>query len=170
MLNKLQVWDIEEDESVQQIDKFKITDKSGAEWALRKIAAHQTAMTENEELATKEHERIDTWLTNENQKHINGISYLKSMLNEFMLTEVAKDEKCRSIKLPHGTLRMRKMPLKWEFDDVKTIAYLENNYPDMVQLIKKFDKAKVKEIVKKTGEIWDGLQIIEQEDKFEVEV
>jgi hypothetical protein len=40
----------------------------------------------------------------------------------------------------------------------------------MIQIIKKYDKSKVKELIKKSGETWDGVSIEEQPDKFEVEV
>lgn len=169
MINKLQLAEIEEEQE-QSKDIFKITDKASAEWALRKIAAHKAVIDENISIANAEHERISQWVLKENAKHQMDIEFFENALHEYMKQENLINPECRSIKLPHGTIRLRKMPQKWDFDDEKTINYLEQNYPEMIQIIKKYDKSKVKELVKNTGETWDGLRIEEQPDKFEVEV
>jgi hypothetical protein len=179
MINKLQLAEIKQAEdiaftatinNITDAPAYEITDKAGAEWALRKIASCKAAMRENQEMADAEIQRIREWLESENSELQSSITFFESKLAEYMQKENAQDPKCRSIKLPHGTIRLRKMPLKWEFDDDKTITYLEQNYPDMIQIIKKYDKSKVKELIKKSGETWDGVSIEEQPDKFEVEV
>lgn len=174
-MNNLDLAEIYEAETLieygeNEHERFKVTDKASAEWCLRKIAAYKREIQENEELVKAEIQRLNDWLTRVNQQAIERINYLTGLLQEYMMQEVAKDPKCRSIKLPHGTIRFRKQQPEWTFDDEKVLSWLKQNRPDLIQIIEKYNKNDVKKLIKETGEIIDGVEIQFREDKFEVEV
>lgn len=169
-MDNLLRYEIEEAEEIIQDNSFHITDKASAEWALRKIRAYKQQIKENEELYNAEIQRLNEWLESVNKKANDNIDYFTALLQEYMIKELEKDPKNRSIKLPSGTVRFRKQQPEWQFDEEKVINWLKNNKPELVKVIEKFDKNDVKKIVKETGEIVDGVKIESREDKFEVDV
>lgn len=165
-MNKLQLAEIEEVQEVQQ--GFRVTDKGNAEWCVRKVQALNVQIAENNALASAEIERVKTWQESENRKAQDDINYFTGLLEQYMREIHEHDSKTRSIKLPHGVIRLKKQQPEFKMDEDKTLKWLKENYPDKVKVVEDFSKADVKKIVKETGEVWDGLEIIERDFKFEV--
>lgn len=169
-MDNLLRYEIEEAEQTIQDNSFHVTDKASAEWALRKIRAYKQQIKENEELYNAEIQRLNEWLESVNKKANDNINYFTALLQEYMIKELEKDPKSRSIKLPSGTVRFRKQQPEWQFEDEKVISWLKSNKPELIRTIEKYDKNDIKKIVKETGEIIDGIKIENREDKFEVDV
>ncbi|MCT4593145.1 MAG: host-nuclease inhibitor Gam family protein [Anaeromicrobium sp.] len=171
-MNKLQVLEINEFEKVQEEmrEGFRVEDKGQVEWCLRKVQALQAEIKDNNTLADQEIMRINKWREDENKKAEDSINFFKGLLEEYMRSVNAEDEKVRSMKLPHGIIRLKKQQPEFKFHEEKTIAWLKENYPDKIKIVEKFSKTDVKKIVKDTGEVFDGLEIVQRDYKFEMEV
>ena len=155
---------------------FKITDMSTAEWAMRKIKESENEIEKLEAHAKSEKERIDNWLKEASETHKNTIEHFTNHLRFYLETENKK-----SIKLINGTLSKRKRQPKWELEDKETLVkQLENKglqelirikkEPDLSEIKKAFDVVEGKAINTETGEIIEGINVIEQEDSFSVRV
>ncbi len=161
---------IEYDEYENEHQKFKVADKASAEWCLRKIAAYKKEMQENQDIVNAEIQRLNEWLTQVNKHSQERIDYLTGLLQEYLTKVAEEDPKCKSIKLPHGTIRFKKQQPEWIYNDEKILKWLKQNKPELIQIIEKYNKNDIKRLVKETGEIIDGVEIQFKEDKFEVEV
>ena len=99
-----------------------------------------------------------------------------------MDTVKAKETKTqKSYKLPSGTLKVKYQKPEYKRDDAKLTEFLKNNYISYVETVYKpkwadFKKATNfitkdgKAIIEDTGEVIDGVEVIEREPTFEVEI
>jgi hypothetical protein len=165
-MNKLEAFEIDEIETTD--DKFKIIDKSQAEWALRKIQTLKKLKEENSKIVEEEIFKLKQWEEIENKKADESIEYFVSLLQDFMVRCLEMNPNVRSVKLPHGVIRFKKQQPAWIYDDSKILTWLKENKPDLVVIKEDYDKNKLKKLVKETGEIIEGLKIESREDKFEV--
>ena len=141
---------------------FQVSDQQSAEWTVRKIAEHRKRQKEVDELLQAELFRLKQWAQKEMEKEENNIAYLESLLMPWA------QEQGKSISLPSGRVRFRKVPDKFIYDDQAIITWAKQHLPEAVRIKEEPDKAAIKAHVKATGELPDGLTIEPQEPKFEV--
>jgi len=179
-MNILQQHELNDLPNQEEREKFKIKDISSANWALRKISAAKNAIKEREELANNEADRIKFWLEEETKKLKEDIEFFTYLLQEYHQDELKKDKKAKTIKLPYGTLKMRKQQPEYQRDDKIILDWVKNNKEEMLipqepklnwsELKKNIKSVKGKAIDSDTGEIIPGITIIDRSDKFSVDV
>lgn len=175
-MNLLEQVEIEEFENYEK-EAFAINDLETAHWAFKKIAALNSKIKEKEDLATAEVERIKQWLTDETKSDNESISYFESLLVQYYQAERSKDAKFK-LSTPHGKVTSRKRQPAWTFDDDATIAYLEANNPDNVEIKKTFNKTEIKKmfkvaddkgtVVDENGEVVPFVSAVPQGDSYTV--
>ncbi|MHB8172123.1 MAG: host-nuclease inhibitor Gam family protein [Thermincolia bacterium] len=165
--------------------KFEVTDKSSAEWVMRKIAKLnkdiseiQNIVTEQTEPLRQEIKQIEEWGQNETEKASSHVKFLESFLEPFHRKLIEIDPKAKTIKLPHGKMEIRKQQPKIEKDDKTLLTWLKKGKMDNfikteetpkwgeLKELTKIEKGKV--IYTETGEIVEGVTAIDRPDKFEV--
>lgn len=175
---------IDESEKKEVHDFFdserKITSKEEANYFIRKIKEMNSSIASINETADseikKQTERINTWRDQTTKSYSFLIQEYTSFLRDFWI-ENGND---KTMKLSHGSLCMRKMKDKEEYDADILDNFLEQNalyqYTNRVP-----NKAKIKEniTVDENGFAFlnidnhhqikvEGLKYIKQEPKFEV--
>lgn len=157
-------------EEQEQRERFRIEDKSQAAWALRKMSKIKAEMDENIMTAQAEMERIVGWRDGENEKLQRSVSFFEGLLHEYFLTLRESDPKLKTMKLPHGTLKMRKQQPQYEYDEETLLPWAKENLPEAVVIKEAVAKTPVKKYVQETGEMVPGVTITERPEKFSVEV
>lgn len=158
----------------------EITSKESANYYIRKVKELQAELKEIEETAEieekKQLQRIEEWKTSTSKQYQFLIDRYVGMLRDFWMK--AGDNK--TMKLSQGSLCMRKMRNKTDFDEDKVLAFLrEYNLTDYIENKQIVNKSVLKEnmdidgncaFIDAAGEKLkiDGINIIEQEPKFEV--
>jgi len=168
----------------KQDDYFIIDNDQKANWALRKIRHLKNKKNKNEEFAKteikaiqKEIDAVNSWLESENGTLNNDIEYLEMKLKYYALDLRDDDPELKTHKLPFGQLQFRKQRKKWKYEDDKLLEFAEKNIKDTVKIKKQVDKRKLKQkikvvgdkaVVADTGEVIEGIKVIERGEKFKV--
>ena len=141
---------------------FSVKDQQTAEWVVRRIAESRKRQNEIDELYQAEMFRLKTWKEKEMQKEQSNIEYFETVLKPWA------QEQGKSVSLPSGKVRFRKMQDKFIYDDQMVIAWAKQHLPEAIRVKEELEKKAIKDHVKATGELPDGLSIEQQEPKFEV--
>lgn len=154
-------------------DGFVIDTDAKAEWALKKIAE-----------ARADRDRWVAWYTDKiaeikAQTDFDTLN-LEHMLEEYFATVPHKKTKTQeSYKLPGGKLVLKTQNPEYNRDDARVIDWLKKNgQAQFVKVEEKLDWAALKgatavfdgHIVTEDGEIIDGVEVINRDAKFVVEV
>lgn len=164
------------EERIKNEDRFVIDDESKADWALRKIKEHQQKIDEAKKLAEKEKEKIDEWFNDIKIKKERQINNLESLLAEYAMQKRKEDKNFKTMKLPNGRFGFRKQPLKWKYDNEKVVETLEKlGMTDLVRIKKEPKKSDIKKVFEvvngkavnpETGEVVEGIEVINQGESF----
>jgi hypothetical protein len=181
MQNTLRKENIEQDSS-----GFVVDNDRKAVWCLRKIKHLKEKQAKNEELAEseiediqKEIDEVQNWLDEENNKLQNSIDFFESILYSYALELRKEDQELKTHKLPFGKLQFRSKRPKWNYDNVKLLDFITSNYGELVKVKESVDKRKLKQmtkvvggkvVVKDTGEIVEGVEVVERDEEFQVKV
>ena len=160
---------------------FKITDDSLADWAVRKIADERAELARLKELADEQIARIMEKVAAAEKRCENNTSFMTSKLAEYFETVPHKETKTKhSYRLLSGALVKKIGGVSMKQDDEKLLEYFKNSgNDDMIQTVEKPKWGEFKkrlEIVggqivdKDTGEIVEGVEIVEKPDTFVVEI
>jgi phage host-nuclease inhibitor protein Gam len=170
---------LDEHEEVNK-PSFVVVDEESANWALRKIRATQEKRKSNIALAEAEIAKIDSWLEAVNEKADKDLEYFEGLLTTYAGNLRAADPEFKTLKLPYGKISFRKQQPKWEYDNVKLLESLKKVHaddlirikeePDKVAIKKQFSAENGKVYCPLTGELIEGITVIEQPDSFKVEV
>ena len=173
---------LDRETGTEEQDRFVVDDEQKANWALRKIKQLQGKIDANAALAAEEVARVEEW-----KKEVNGtlqqsIDFFAGLLEEYHRGVYAKNPDIKTIKLPYGQLKMRAQQPEFKRDNSRLLAWLEGKgeageayikitkSPQWGQLKKKLEIAGDKMVDPDTGEIVDGVEVVEREPKFYVEV
>lgn len=153
-------------------ETFRIRDKSGAEWALRRYARIQREKAANHRLAEAEIARIRWWLEGEDRRLDADAAYFAGLLTAWHATVLADDPRAKTIKLPAGQLWCRAQPDKIEVrDEAAALAAAKAaGYTALVRVREELDKRALAAHLKDTGELLDGVTVTPQPAKFSVHV
>lgn len=174
------VFDAEETESAPR-PAWRITDDGCADWACRKIAEEKTELDRITALGESQIEKIQQRIDAARRRYENGTRFLTGKLAEYFETVPHKTTKTKhSYRLLSGTLVKKLGGSTMKQDDDTLLAYLKaSGNEDMIQNTEKPKWGEFKkrlEIVggqivdKTTGELVEGVQIIEKPDTFTVDV
>lgn len=170
-------------EAQEEEERFKITDDDRACWALKKIKELEEQIAEKEALAERQIEQVNNWLENETDSLDKQINNFKNMLFEYAQQLREKDPNLKTHSLPFGKLQFRKRRPKWQYAD-KLLDTVKESIPEALRVKEEVDKRTLKKLIKdsnkyhilddgrvvntETGEMVEGLQIIERGEKFKV--
>jgi len=170
----------------QKSNGFVVDNDRKAVWCLRKIKHLKEKQVKNEELAKseideiqKEIDEVQKWLDEENDKLQNSINFFESILYSYALELRKEDQELKTHKLPFGKLQFRSKRPKWNYDNAKLLDFITSNYRELVKVKESVDKRKLKQmtkvlgdkvVVKDTGEIVEGVEVVEREEEFQVKV
>lgn len=180
-MNALQQHEIDELEQLPlEKDRFTINSIEEVNWALRKLAVIQTKEMEVQQLADAEIQRITSWARKEREKLQNTIDFFQSLLAEYAMKQRLEDEKYKKTSTPYGTVKFKKNPDKWNYDDAQLINSLKNNglqqfirikeEPNKVELKKSVAVINGTVVDSQTGTIIEGITVVPQPETVVVEV
>ena len=149
---------------------FEITDKAGAAWALRKMSKVQAKIAETNAAAEAEIKLTQAWRDKENGKLELEIDFFTYLLDTYFRRCQVEDPKLKTLKLPHGSLKMRAQQPEFTYDDEPLLAWAKESLPTAVVVKESVAKQPVKDWIKETGEVPAGVTISNRPDKFSVEV
>ncbi len=173
---------LDRETGIEERESFIVDNEQKANWALRKIRQLQEKRVANIELAENEIERINMWLDDINSELEQSIDFFTGLLEQYHRRIFEQDPKAKTIKLPHGKLKMRKQQPEFIRDDGKLLAWLESQgtvgkayikiikSPHWADLKKKLEIAGDKMVDPESGLIVVGVEVIEREPKLYVEV
>lgn len=162
--------------------RFKVTDKDSANWCLRKMRALKAEIEDNNRIAREEIERIQRWQEEVNEPLERSMQYFEALLAEYHFGIYSEDPKAKTIKLPHGTLKMRAQQPEFVRDEKALLEYLRRNgRTNFIEIIEKPKWGEYKKVVQlagdgrtvvdsQTGEIVEGVTAEPRPPKFSVEV
>ncbi|MBO5969756.1 MAG: host-nuclease inhibitor Gam family protein [Clostridia bacterium] len=146
-------------------ERFAIKDDMQAEWAFTKIADAQA--------------EIDKWtayyedqLKSITERNKSTILYMTQLLADYF-DRVPKHTTKTGIekyKLPCGELVRKPGGVDYQRDNAALVGWCKANKPDLVKVEETASWSAVKAYIKETGEIPDGVTLVETEPKFEVKV
>ncbi|MFW7420539.1 host-nuclease inhibitor Gam family protein [Vagococcus fluvialis] len=115
-MNALNRYEIEEltNSSEEEKQGWAINDLESVNWALRKIAALNNQIEENEQLAKEERYRIDQWEQKENSSHKQSVEFFEQKISEYHRELLVDDPKAK-IKTPYGQVSLLKSAAKIEY-------------------------------------------------------
>lgn len=173
------LWTQEETEGPRPV--WRITDDGCADWACRKIAEEKAELDRIRELAEAQIQKIEEKLAAAERRYENGTRFLTGKLAEYFETVPHKATKTKeSYRLLSGTLTRKYGGAQMKQDDAQLVQYLKDS--GQLEFIKTEEKPKWGEfkkrleimggsaVDKETGEIVEGVQIIEKPDTFSVDV
>lgn len=179
-LESMDAFELEETEDAPR-PAWRITDDGCADWACRKIAEEKAELTRIRELAEAQIARIEEKVAAAERRFENGTRFLTSKLAEYFETVPHKATKTKeSYRLLSGTLTRKFGGSQMKQDDAQLVQYLKDS--GQLEFIKTEEKPKWGEfkkrleimggsaVDKETGEIVEGVQIIEKPDTFSVDV
>ena len=169
------------DEYSGAFTEWRITDDGCADWAVAKIAEERAELARIQALAEEQIDRITAKVQAAEKRCENGTAYLTSKLAEYFGTVPHKKTKTtESYRLLSGTLKMKLGGVSMKQDDEKLLEYLKAS--GNTDMIKTTEAPKWGEFKKRleiiggavvggtTGEIVEGVEVIEKPDTFTVDV
>lgn len=126
-------------------------------------------------------ERVNAYRNSQIKPLANQKEYYANLLKNFAEKEL-EDSKKRSVKLPYGTLSIKKQQPKWDYgDEAELLQWLKTNELQCVineKISHSIDKKSLKDqvivapdnTVMLNGKVLPGIQVIEQADKFTIKI
>lgn len=144
-------------------ESFRIQDDRKAEWALGKIREAKEELSKWEAFYGGKLEAI-------RKETQNTIDYMTFLLQQYFDTQERRVTKTgiEKYSLPSGELIRKPGGIDYEKDEEKLLAWCEKNLPDAVKVTRKSGWADVKNHIKATGEIPDGVTVVETDPVFQV--
>ena len=161
--------------------EWRITDDTAADWAVQKIAEERAELARIKALADDQIARIMEKVEAAERRYENGTNFLTSKLFQYFETVPHKETKTKhSYRLLSGTLAKKIGGPTMKQNDEKLLGYLRSSgNDDMIQITEKPKWGEFKKrleikggcvIDSATGEIVEGVDIIDKPDSFTVEV
>lgn len=161
-------------------DTLMIKNKSDADFYVKQINKLRQQKEEINEFVDGEIERQLRMYEEYRKKSLkpldSQIAFYEEALKTFTLNEYEQTGK-KSIKLPNGTLGIKKQQPKYVYNDEEVLEFLRNN--DMNDYIRMKPELNKKDLKKNSivnsnneliidGKVVPGVDVIPQDDKFEV--
>lgn len=168
------------DEQFQPQDEegWRVRSDREASWCLRKIKRLKDQKAERDAFVQREIQSLKDWQQEQDEQEASSIGFFTAKLQEYYLSLGEKLNGKKSYKLPFGTLQMRKKPAKLERDDEKLMKVAKPM--GLIKVKESLNWAEFKKrliidgykvIDRETGELIDGITVIEAEgDEFSVKV
>lgn len=165
----------------EESDREMIQSPQQANYFCKVVNELREERAKTEELINQELERVqreyEAYKTKEFNRIDGQIQYFSGLLESYATKELQNSKK-RSIKLPHGTLSIKKQQDKYDYDEDAIIECLKKNKQDKFIKVQTVETVNKKDLKKEgfshNGKLYldnievKGVVITAQPDKFEV--
>ena len=166
---------------IERLERFRITNDSQANWALRKIADARKKLARDQETAKAEIERIQQWLKMSESEAARTEERMTALLHEYYAPQFQTDPKTKTYKLPSGKVQWWAQQPQFNRDDTALLAFLKSR--EMTDFIETKETPKWGELKKQiqvvgehvvvkdgkmAGEIIDGVEVVHRPPTFRV--
>lgn len=160
---------------------FKIDNDEMADWALRKIKKDEEELNRLNDIAEAEISRLKALQEANVERFNQKTERLKNYLFEYFRSVEHKETKTQeSYKLLSGSLILKKASTAFEKDDEALVGYLKKNgFEDMIKTVetpkwadfkKRLQVSGDKVVDPETGEVVDGITVVEKPESFDVKL
>ena len=167
-------------EDVEEDGTLLVKNNSDADFYLRQINKLKEQKEEINKFVDQELERqmrlYQQYREDRMRPLDNQIAFYEEALRTFAMNEYAETNK-KTIKLPNGTLSIRRQPPKYIYNDEEVLSFLkENNLNDYIRVKEEVNKKDLKKATQINnnnqmminGKEVPGVIVVPQDDKFEV--
>ena len=167
-------------EDVEEDGTLLVKNNSDADFYLRQINKLKEQKEEINKFVDQELERqmrlYQQYREDRMRPLDNQIAFYEEALRTFAMNEYAETNR-KTIKLPNGTLSIRKQPPKYIYSDEEVLSFLkENNLNDYIRVKEEVNKKDLKKATQINnnnqmmidGKEVPGVVVVPQDDKFEV--
>lgn len=163
----------------EQKQAFQITDQSGAVWALRKLKKLVDERKQIADAAGAEIARIRAWADGEEKRLQGEVQYFEALLTDYHRRLLEADPRAKTVKLPHGQLKARAQQPEFIRDDAALLKWLKANRQEFIVMKESPDWAGLKKVTQvagdkvidpDSGEVINGVTVVERPIRFFVEV
>lgn len=167
-------------EDVEEDGTLLVKNNSDADFYLRQINKLKEQKEEINKFVDQELERqmrlYQQYREDRMRPLDNQIAFYEEALRTFAMNEYAETNR-KTIKLPNGTLSIRKQPPKYIYNDEEVLSFLkENNLNDYIRVKEEVNKKDLKKATQINnnnqmminGKEVPGVVVVPQDDKFEV--
>lgn len=165
----------------EESDREMIQNPQQANYFCKVVNELREERAKTEELINQELKRVqreyEAYKTKEFNRIDGQIQYFSGLLESYATKELQNSKK-RSIKLPHGTLSIKKQQDKYDYDEEAIIECLKKNKQDKFIKVQTVETVNKKDLKKEgfshNGKLYldnievKGVVITAQPDKFEV--
>lgn len=166
---------------IERLERFRITNDSQANWALRKIADARKKLARDQETAKAEIERIQQWLKMSESEAARTEERMTALLHEYYAPQFQTDPKTKTYKLPSGKVQWWAQQPQFNRDDATLLEFLKSR--EMTAFIETKETPKWGELKKQIqvvgehvvikdgkmeGEIIDGVEVVHRPPTFRV--
>lgn len=124
---------------------FVIDSDAKATWALRKYSAALNRLSEAEDLATAERQRIDAWLEDRDRVYRRDLDFFGSLLSNYALDQREQTGR-KKVDLPDGVVQTRTVSSRFKVTDKDAfLEWAERHFPGLLRVSYAPDMAKVSE-------------------------
>lgn len=162
-MSALEVEPLLDDTADEPTDAFTVHDTATAEWAMRRVRKLRDDLAEHELYA----EGVAEWIKKERHREQEAERWLVEQLEEYHRRLFAEDDRRKTVRLPSGELKARKLP------DTVTVADPDEfcaAYADtgLVRVKMIPDLTALKREVLNRGANFDGVEVVPGEMRFSV--
>lgn len=166
---------------IERLERFRITNDSQANWALRKIADARQKLARDQETARAEIERIQQWLKMSEAEAVRTEERMTALLHGYYAPQFQENPKVKTYKLPSGQVQSRAQQPQFNRDDATLLEFLKSR--EMTDFIETKETPKWGELKKQIqvvgehvvikdgkmeGEIIDGVEVVHRPPTFRV--
>lgn len=165
----------------EESDREMIQNPQQANYFCKVVNELREERAKTEELINQELERVqreyEAYKTKEFNRIDGQIQYFSGLLESYATKELQNSKK-RSIKLPHGTLSIKKQQDKYDYDEDAILECLKKNKQDKFIKVQTVETVNKKDLKKEgfshNGKLYldnievKGVVITAQPDKFEI--
>ena len=168
---------------INESNDYLVNDKAQADYFIRLSKQCQAEIDQVNEYIEEERRRylalLDAYLEEQVQAIERRKKFYDDALESYVHRELDNTNK-RSMKLPHGTLALKKQQPHYTYEDADIIAWAQETHPDLVKTTipepkVSLDKKKLKEqgtimdgVLYINGEAVPGVQIEIKDDAFSI--
>lgn len=144
---------------------WRITDDSGAEYAMRKIAEARNEIASWRDYYAEQMDKIES-------QNRRTIDFFTAHLSDYFeqVPRRATKTGIEKYKLPSGELVRKPASIDYQRDEDAMLEWCRAQHPEFVRVSEKASWSDVKAYIKETGELPDGVLPVEKPATFEVKV
>lgn len=152
---------------INESNDYLVNDKAQADYFIRLSKQCQAEIDQVNEYIEEERRRylalLDAYLEEQVQIIERRKKFYDDALESYIHRELDNTNK-RSMKLPHGTLALKKQQPHYTYEDADIIAWAQETHPDLVKTTIPEPKVSLdKKKLKEQGTIMDGVLYIDGE-------